>query len=149
MAQRAGVGDRGGDGEAAAPGADVLDAFVEHIRYQRGLSGNTVRAYATDVGSLIEHAVRMGRDIPSGLDIEVLRSWLAKLATTGRARTTLARRASVVRAFPVVASLASQLRSTSTSSPAGMSRPIRTACSTRLRTSVAYARTVLPDRPRS
>jgi integrase/recombinase XerC len=99
MAQRAGVGDRGGDGEAAAPGADVLDAFVEHIRYERGLSGNTVRAYATDVGSLIEHAVRMGRDIPSGLDVEVLRSWLAKLATTGKARTTLARRAASARVF--------------------------------------------------
>lgn len=101
MAHGAGVGDQRGGGrhDEAAPPAGAVDAFLAHIRYERGLSDNTVRAYATDVRSLVEHAGRMGRDVPAGLDIDVLRSWLARLAATGKARTTLARRAASARVF--------------------------------------------------
>ena len=78
---------------------ESLAAFVAHLRFERGLSDHTVRAYLHDVQGLLEHAQRMGRGVPEGLDIGVLRSWLAKLTTTGKARTTIARHAASGRVF--------------------------------------------------
>jgi integrase/recombinase XerC len=77
----------------------VLAAFEEHLRDERDLSRHTVRAYAGDVRSLLDHAARMGRTDAGGLDLGVLRSWLARLATSGQARATLARRAAAARVF--------------------------------------------------
>jgi integrase/recombinase XerC len=51
------------------------------------------------VVSLLDHATRMGVTAPGDLDLLVLRSWLARLRTTGAARTTLARRAAAARTF--------------------------------------------------
>jgi integrase/recombinase XerC len=79
--------------------AEALAAFEQHIALERGLSPNTARAYRTDVESLLEHAVRLGATAPGDLDIATLRSWLAKLTTLGKARTTIARRASSARVF--------------------------------------------------
>ena len=79
--------------------ADALEAFTRHLRSERDLSEHSVRAYRGDVTTLLEHARRMGRDSPAGLDLLLLRSWLAGQATRGMARTTLARRAAAARAF--------------------------------------------------
>lgn len=85
---------------ALPPGlAAALAAFEQHISLERGLSPNTARAYRTDVESLLEHAARLGATEPGDLDIATLRSWLAKLTTLGKARTTIARRASSARVF--------------------------------------------------
>ena len=94
-------------GSAAAAGATALPpalaaalaAFDQHIALERGLSPNTARAYRTDVESLLEHAARLGAQNPADIDIATLRSWLAKLTTLGKARTTIARRASSARVF--------------------------------------------------
>lgn len=59
---------------------------------------HTVRAYLGDVGQLLEHAARMRRQ-PDRLDLGVLRSWLARQASSGVARSTLARRAAAARSF--------------------------------------------------
>ena len=80
-------------------GAGVLDLFAEHLRHERALSEHTVRAYVTDVHGLVEHAARMGRPDVADLDIAVLRSWLARLTATGKARTTIARHAASARVF--------------------------------------------------
>ena len=88
--------------DAATSGGEfghALDAFVDHLRFERGLSPHTVRAYATDVRGLLAHAARLQCTSVGDLDIGVLRSWLAKLSTTGKARTTLARRAASARVF--------------------------------------------------
>ncbi len=77
----------------------VLDAYSEHLRLERGLSSHTVRAYLTDLGDLADHARRARVDTPSGLDVRILRGWLALQQTKGRARTTVARRATSVRVF--------------------------------------------------
>ena len=79
--------------------AAVLHDFEVHLRDERDLSEHTVRAYLGDLASLVEHAHRMGRDDPAGIDLPVLRSWLARMGTSGRARATLARRAASARAF--------------------------------------------------
>jgi integrase/recombinase XerC len=77
----------------------VLDGFGRHLAAERGLSPHTVRAYLGDVRSLLEHAAHDGITAPDGLDIAVLRRWLAGQHGTGHARATLARRAAAARAF--------------------------------------------------
>jgi integrase/recombinase XerC len=79
--------------------AAALEAFRRHLAAERGLSGHTVRAYLGDVRALLEHAARAGVTSPDGLDIAVLRGWLAGQHASGRARATLARRAASARTF--------------------------------------------------
>jgi integrase/recombinase XerC len=81
------------------PMREAVDAFARYLGSERGRSAHTVRAYVGDVVSLLDHASRMGRADPGDLDLAVLRSWLARLRTTGAARTSLARRAAAARTF--------------------------------------------------
>ncbi|WP_262281404.1 tyrosine recombinase XerC [Micromonospora sp. MA102] len=82
-----------------APMREAVDDFADHLARVRNRSAHTVRAYVTDLVSLLDHAVRMGCTDLSELDLTVLRSWLAKQRTVGAARTSLARRAAAARTF--------------------------------------------------
>jgi integrase/recombinase XerC len=97
------MGRRGGTEAAHSalpePMRAAVDAFARHLASERGRSVHTVRAYVADIVSLLDHAARMGCAEPVDLDLTVLRSWLARLRTTGAARTTLARRAAAARTF--------------------------------------------------
>ena len=99
----AGMGRRSGTEavHAALPEAmrAAVDDFARHLASERGRSVHTVRAYVGDVVSLLDHAGRMGCPTPASLDLGVLRSWLARLRTTGAARSALARRAAAARTF--------------------------------------------------
>ena len=88
----------------------ALDGFERHLAAERGLSPHTVRAYTGDVRSLLEHAAQGGITAPDGLDITVLRRWLAGQHGTGHARATLARRAAAARAFTAWACAGGWLR---------------------------------------
>jgi integrase/recombinase XerC len=79
--------------------ADALAAFERHLSLELSRSRHTVRAYTGDVADLLRHAARLGVTEPVGLDLAVLRSWLARSRTSGAARTTLARRGSSARVF--------------------------------------------------
>ncbi|MCW2825911.1 MAG: recombinase XerC [Aeromicrobium sp.] len=81
------------------PWAAVLADYEQHLRAERDLSVHSVRAYLTDLESLATHATRLGVLDPTELSLRTLRSWLANLKTTGKARTTLARRATSARVF--------------------------------------------------
>jgi len=81
------------------PWAAVLGAYEQHLTAERDLSVHSVRAYVTDIENLAVHAARLGVVDPADLTIRVLRSWLATLKTLGKARTTLARRATSARVF--------------------------------------------------
>jgi len=85
--------------DLSGPAREALDAFVRHLRAERGLSAHTVRAYRGDVESLLDHAARISRADPRDLDLAVLRSWLARLRSAGAARSSVARRAASARAF--------------------------------------------------
>jgi integrase/recombinase XerC len=78
---------------------EAVDAFARHLGGVRNRSEHTIRAYVGDIVSLLDHATRMGHAGPADIDVTVLRSWLARLRTTGAARTSLARRAAAARAF--------------------------------------------------
>jgi integrase/recombinase XerC len=77
----------------------ALEAFRRHLAAERGVSVHTVRAYLGDVRALLEYAAQAGVTSPDGLDIAVLRGWLAGQHATGLARATLARRAASARTF--------------------------------------------------
>jgi integrase/recombinase XerC len=81
------------------PMAEVLAAYERHLTSERDLSAHTVRAYLADIAGMLEHAHLLGHSSLTTLDLQALRSWLAKQQTVGRARTTMARRATAVRVF--------------------------------------------------
>jgi integrase/recombinase XerC len=80
-----------------------LAGFERHLAAERGLSAHTVRAYAGDARSLLEHAGRCGLGELAELDIAVIRSWLATQHAAGQARATIARRAASARALTAFA----------------------------------------------
>ena len=83
--------------------AQPLAAFQRHLTAERGLSAHTVRAYLGDIRSLLGRASQDGITDLGGLDIGVIRGWLATQHAGGQARTSLARRAASARAFTAFA----------------------------------------------
>ena len=77
----------------------VLADYERHLVSERDLTPHTVRAYLGDVSGMLTHASRMGHDSLDTIDLRTLRSWLANQQTRGKARTTMARRATAVRVF--------------------------------------------------
>ncbi len=78
----------------------AVDRFENHLSSERGLSVHTVRAYVGDAVSLLDHLHgRRGTSSLDGLDLGVLRDWLARMHEVGAGRTTLARRAAAARTF--------------------------------------------------
>ena len=112
--QGAGASGRGAatapTGHGSAADRARLEAFAEHQRHERHRSENTVRAYETDLRDLLTHlhrehpettgpAASAGRSALDSLDLTDLRRWLAGMARSGLARTTLARRVSSARTY--------------------------------------------------
>jgi integrase/recombinase XerC len=79
--------------------AEVLAAYERHLVSERDLTPHTVRAYLGDVESMLRQAALLGHTGVDTLDLRTLRSWLATQQTLGKARTTMARRATAVRVF--------------------------------------------------
>lgn len=79
--------------------ATALAAYERHLVSERDLTPHTVRAYLGDVTGMLAHAAALGLTSPDQLDLRTLRSWLANQQTLGKARTTMARRATAVRVF--------------------------------------------------
>ncbi|HEY0474451.1 MAG TPA: tyrosine recombinase XerC [Kribbella sp.] len=77
----------------------LLTDYERHLTAERDLSKHSVRAYLGDVADLIDHLTRLGHDDLNGLDLRVLRSWLAKQQSLGKARSTMSRRATAARVF--------------------------------------------------
>jgi integrase/recombinase XerC len=78
---------------------EAVDEFSRHLAVVEGRSEHTVRAYAGDVVSLLDHAASEARATVADLDIMVLRGWLAARMGSGAARSSQARRAAAARAF--------------------------------------------------
>ncbi len=97
------AGGVGTAGPLPPPLAEALAAFERHLRATRSLSPHTVRAYLADAASVLEHAHRAGISALDGLDLHVLRSWLAAQHESGAARATVARRGAAARAFTAFA----------------------------------------------
>ena len=79
--------------------AAVLADYERHLVSERDLTPHTVRAYLGDVGGMLRQATLLGHHTLDTVDVRTLRSWLATQQTLGKARTTMARRATAVRVF--------------------------------------------------
>ena len=76
-----------------------LPAFERHLRFEKGRSEHTVRAYLTDLQGLAEFLVGTGVHVLADIGLADLRSWLAEQDRHGAARTSIARRAAAARGF--------------------------------------------------
>lgn len=77
----------------------ALAAYERHLVSERDLTPHTVRAYLGDVSGMLAHAAALGMTSLDQIEVRTLRSWLANQQTLGKARTTMARRATAVRVF--------------------------------------------------
>ncbi len=78
---------------------DWLDNFLEYLESERNFSEHTVRAYSTDIVEFVRFGEKGAALQPDGVDHLMLRGYLAHLRNSGRARSTIARKLSSVRAF--------------------------------------------------
>ncbi len=88
----------------------ALAAYERHLVSERDLTPHTVRAYLGDISGMLAHAAAMGCCTLEDLDIRTLRSWLANQQTRGKARSTMARRATAIRVFTAWALRAGRIR---------------------------------------
>lgn len=77
----------------------LADAYQEHLRNERNLSENSIRAYLADLESFLHHLNQLGITEFSRLELNHLRSWLANLQVKGAARASITRRVVAIRAF--------------------------------------------------
>lgn len=77
----------------------ALSDFDAHLRAQRRLSEHTVRAYLGDLRQLFDFARERGVDQLDGIDLALLRGWLAVMRARHLSRATLARRGAAARTF--------------------------------------------------
>lgn len=77
--------------------SDHVDAFLSHLRVERGLSPNTVAGYGRDLSKLVafaeEHGVSQAREVDLGL----ISAWLGDLAKSGLSARSAARHLSAAR----------------------------------------------------
>ena len=73
-----------------------LDGFARSLT---GVAPATVEAYEQDLRDFVDWAGRLGLTGPEAVERTTLRRYLAYLATLGRARRTIARRASALRRY--------------------------------------------------
>jgi integrase/recombinase XerC len=86
------------DPDGLAPAArHALEAFVAHLRDERGLSANTVAAYRRDMTQFLQFAGRGGVSNPAQVEPLLLRRFLALQRTRGLAPASIARKAAALR----------------------------------------------------
>ncbi len=76
-----------------------VDDYLDHLRLERNLSGNTVQAYAQDLQKLLAFAADMGRNQPGDLNPDALRRFLTVLSEDGLSPRSRARVLSSLRGF--------------------------------------------------
>ncbi|MBO1756109.1 tyrosine recombinase XerC [Allobranchiibius sp. CTAmp26] len=76
-----------------------LPVFERHLRFEKGRSEHTVRAYLTDLHGLADFLSGAGVVALADIGLADLRSWLAEQDRAGAARTSIARRAAAARGF--------------------------------------------------
>jgi integrase/recombinase XerD len=81
------------------PLAFALEPFLDHLRFERGLSERTVEAYAHDVGRMAAFAAARGRRGPGEVGTADLRELLLTLKDLGLAPASLARNLSALRTY--------------------------------------------------
>jgi integrase/recombinase XerD len=79
--------------------AFAVEPFLDHLRFERGLSEKTVEAYAHDVGRMAAFAAAAGRRGPGEVTTADLRRLLLALKDAGLAPASLSRNLSALRTY--------------------------------------------------
>lgn len=77
----------------------AIDEFVTYLVAERGYSSNTVKAYATDLGILVQFCADRGFENVSEISLDLLRDWLYVSSQQGLSKSTLSRRSASARSF--------------------------------------------------
>lgn len=78
---------------------ESIDSFLDHLRFERNASPNTVRAYAADLRDFAEYVARQQLPTPDAITHRTVRSYLGEMAAANLSRSTVARRLSAIRSF--------------------------------------------------
>ena len=76
-----------------------IDAYLAHLRVERGLSPRTLAAYARDLTRFVEHATSHGITQPADLTTSIVASFLVSLGHAGLSARSAARSLSAVRGW--------------------------------------------------
>lgn len=80
-----------------------FDAWITHLRHNRGLSEHTIRAYGSDLASCLDflgsNEGASADELAQTLTTRKIRLWLGSSAQEGASRSTLSRKTASLRAF--------------------------------------------------
>ena len=81
---------------------DLIDQFLEHLRYERNVSAHTLRNYSSDLEQFLEFLTadekRTAPDV-SEIDHLTIREWMAALHTAQKSKRSIARKLAALRTF--------------------------------------------------
>jgi len=84
----------------------LIEQFLEHLRYERNVSAHTLRNYASDLEQFVDHIApadpRSGaRKFPElkNVDHLTIREWLAELHSAQKKKASIARKLAALRTF--------------------------------------------------
>ena len=81
------------------PPSFAIEPFLDHLRFERGLSDLTLAAYGHDVSRLAEFARAQGRTTPAEVTTADLRKLILLLKDLGLAPSSIARNVAAVRTY--------------------------------------------------
>jgi integrase/recombinase XerD len=76
-----------------------VPAFLDHLRFERGLSEQTLVSYRHDVVRMIEFLRRHGREAPGSVTTADLRALILELKDLGLSASSIARNLSAIRTY--------------------------------------------------
>jgi integrase/recombinase XerD len=76
-----------------------IDAYLDHLRVERGLAQNSLMAYARDLAKLARQAEEAKVGSVEGLDVGVMTALLTRLVGEGLSARSVARHLSAIRGF--------------------------------------------------
>ena len=81
---------------------NLIEQFLEHLRYERNVSAHTLRNYSSDLEQFLNFLTADGkRKAPevSQIDHLTIREWLASLHTDQKKKSSIARKLAALRTF--------------------------------------------------
>jgi integrase/recombinase XerD len=76
-----------------------VPAFLDHLRFERGLAEGTLAAYGHDVSRLVSFATSLGRVAPGELTTRDLRDFVLVVKDLGLSASSIARNLSAIRTY--------------------------------------------------
>src|SRR6185369_7968071 len=81
---------------------NLIEQFLEHLRYERNVSSHTLRNYSSDLEQFLNFLTAEGKhEAPevSQIDHLTIREWLASLHTDQKKKSSIARKLAALRTF--------------------------------------------------